>query len=312
MPTDPDKYQLSLSSRDERLIDTGVVIGQQEAAPEERAFLTRYLIQATLPHRQPRGNPPIWHRTNGNYSLTVRPGWVTDPRTRAPHCVGYPAGSLPRLLMFWLTTEAVRTGSRRLVLGNTLADFMKALGLNHRNGGPGSERSDRARLRLQMDRLFRATISFEYTNVTVNRWLDMQIAPKGEMWWSLGSSDRQSTLWENWIELGEAFYESIISSPVPVDVRALRELRQSPLALDLYAWSAYKTYCVSRSGRPQRLSWRQLHEQLGADYTDTQNFKKKAKAALRRICVVYPGLRLEDVPGGLIIKPGRPAISPKR
>jgi hypothetical protein len=300
-----------IDARTEQLIETGIRIREQEASASDHAFLTRYLVQATLPHRQPKGAPPIWHRTNGDYVLSIRPGWTVHPKSKVPQPLGYPAGSLPRLLMYWLTTEAIRTGSRRLVLGNTLADFMKALGLNHRNGGPGSVRSDRARLRLQMERLFRATISFEYTNVEVSRWLDMQVAPKGEMWWNLAAPADQPTLWESWIELGEAFYEAIISSPVPVDMRALRALRQSPLALDLYAWSTYKTYCVSQAGRPQRLSWRQLHQQLGADYADPRDFKKRAKAALRRIAVVYPGLRLEEVTGGLLVRPGRTAISSK-
>ena len=34
---------------------------------------------------------------------------------------GYPYGTIPRLLLFWMTTEATRTKSRRLELGNSLA-----------------------------------------------------------------------------------------------------------------------------------------------------------------------------------------------
>jgi hypothetical protein len=206
--------------------------------------------------------------------------------------------------MFWITTEALRTGSRRLVMGSTLAEFMKALGLNHRNGGPGSARSDRKRLIEQMERLFRATISFEYTSLEVRRWADMQVAPKGELWWNLAASEHAATLWESWIELGESYYEAITSAPVPVDMRALRELKGSPLALDLYAWTTYKTYSISRKKKPQRISWRQLHEQLGADYSDLKNFRKKVMGTLAKVRVVYPGLRLEEVDGGIIIKPG--------
>ncbi|MCC6933323.1 MAG: hypothetical protein IT292_08730 [Deltaproteobacteria bacterium] len=179
------------------------------------------------PPSQPQG-----HRTNGNYTLSIQPGYATDPKTKQRYCVGYPFGSIPRLLMFWITTEALRTGSKRLTLGNSLAEFMKALGLNHRNGGMGSERSDRRRLHDQMERLFRATISFECDSLEVRRWKDMQVAPKGELSWDL-KRPNQSVLWDSWVELGEKFYEAIIASPVPVDMRALRELKNSPLALDL-------------------------------------------------------------------------------
>lgn len=40
----------------------------------EAAYLGRQLIQATLPHKNP-GEIPAWSRTNGNLTLTIRPGW---------------------------------------------------------------------------------------------------------------------------------------------------------------------------------------------------------------------------------------------
>lgn len=40
-------------------------------------------------------------------------------------------------------------------------------------------------------------------------------------------------------ELGEDFFKMVTASPVPVDMRALRALKRSPLALDLYAWLTY-------------------------------------------------------------------------
>ena len=48
-----------------------------------------------------------------------------------------PFGNLPRLLMAWLSTEAVRTQSRELVLGESLAEFMRTLGkLQQRRATP--------------------------------------------------------------------------------------------------------------------------------------------------------------------------------
>ena len=41
-----------------------------------------------------------------------------------------PFGNLPRLLLAWVSTEAVRTRSRVLVLGSSLSEFMRALGIN--------------------------------------------------------------------------------------------------------------------------------------------------------------------------------------
>ncbi len=298
-----------LTPKQVKLLQAAEEIQAQEPTNDEKAYLTRYMVQATLPHRSPVGNPPFWSRTNGNYTLVIRPGIAKDRATRKVTSIGYPSGTIPRLLMFWITTEALRTGARRLELGGSLAKFMQALGLNHRNGGSGSQRSDRHRLREQMERLFRATISFQYDGLNVTQWLDMPVAPKGEIWWNVGGDPEQATLWNSWIELGEEFYKAIISAPVPVDIRALQELKQSPLALDLYAWATYTTYQANHTGKSRHIPWSHLAEQMGSDYAEPKDFRRKAQDALRKIRLVYPGLRLEEGRGSIVIHPGRTAVS---
>jgi Plasmid encoded RepA protein len=164
----------------------------------------------------------------------------------------------------------------------------------------------------QMRRLFRARISFdrdmEDDDRIGNRWLDMQVAPQGELWWD-HKKPLQDDLWESWIELGEDFYKAIVAAPVPVDMRALKALKRSPLALDLYAWATHKTISVLRKGKQQFVPWALLAEQFGCDYSDHLNFKKKAKAALKKIQLVYPGLKLAEATGGVIVLPSsRPAV----
>ena len=48
-----------------------------------------------------------------------------------------PFGNIPRLLLAWLSTEAVRTQSRELILGPSLTKFMKTLGVYNSGGGKG-------------------------------------------------------------------------------------------------------------------------------------------------------------------------------
>jgi hypothetical protein len=210
--------------------------------------------------------------------------------------------------MFWITTEALRTGSNKLFVGSTMAEFLRSLGLNHRNGGIGSERSDRKRLRDQMERLFRAKISFEFSSLETASWLDMPVAPRGEFWSSIDDPN-EGTFWDSWIELGDVFYNAITSAPIPVDKRVLRELKQSPLALDMYAWATYKTHQVTTAKKPQRISWKQLHAQIGTEYADMKNFKRKAREAIRKILVLYPGLRIEDDGSSFLIKPGITSVA---
>ncbi|MEO0373248.1 MAG: replication protein RepA [Cyanobacteria bacterium P01_A01_bin.17] len=267
-----------------RLLDAAAAIATDpETAEQDKAFLTRQLVQVTLPHSSP-GNIPIWKRTNGNLTLSIRPGWNHE----CDQPLGLPFGSIPRLLLFWITTEALRNNSRKLHLGDTLAGFVRDVGLNPETGG--GKRSDSVRIRNQMERLFRATISLDisHDNQTASgkSWLDMQIAPKGELWWDFKSPE-QGTLFGSWIELGEQFYNAIITAPVPLDKRALNALKRSPLALDLYAWATYKSFVLSQGKKKyQFIPWCSFMLQMGADYSDIKNFKRKAKVDLRRLNAV--------------------------
>ena len=297
-----------LTRADKKLLDTAEAV-HFEPTSEEIAYLARELVQCTLPHSDP-GNVDHWSRANGDLTLTIA-RTVFD--ARAQKLLGYPYGSLPRLILFWMTTEAVKTKNRRLNLGSTYADFLRALDLDAVSGGA---RGDRVRVREQMRRLFGASISFSQTMTGAGgqegeRFLNMNVARRAELWWEPKKPD-QISLFDSWVELGEDFFEAITASPVPVDVRALRALKRSPLALDLYAWATHKAFSVSQRGRAQRILWRQLLEQFGADYKDTANFKKKASAALKKIQAVYPGLKLESVTGGLLVLPtSRPIAASK-
>lgn len=308
VPSPPRALRLSEKAPSfARLLDAAVRI-RQEPAQAELAFLARQFVQATLPHQDP-GDVPLWKRINGDLTLAIRPG--IDIRTGKSY--GYPYGTIPRLLLFWMTTEAVRLKSRRLELGHSLSDFMKQLGLNPNNGSRGAKRSDAHRLSDQMLALFRATISFESGGTNGRKgatWVDMQIAPEGVFWWD-EKRPNQGALWGSYVQLGERFYEAITVAPVPTDMRALRALKRSPLALDLYAWATYTAYQTKKSDQSRFVEWMWLHEQFGAEYGRLDNFGKKAKAALRKVKAVYPEFGFVYERGGVRVLPCNPAVTTK-
>ena len=279
-----------------------------EPDSKDRAYSARQLVQATLPHQNPRGNPPEWFRTNGAFTLSIRPGYKTDPKTGERRCIGYPYGVIPRLLLFWMTTEVIQTRKRQLELADTLSGFMRELGLDPYTGG--GKRGDAKRLRDQMERLFTATISFDYSTEAQRSWLNMTVSSKGQLWWDPQSPD-QGDLFGSWIELGEDFYHALLEAPVPVDMRTLRMLKQSPLALDLYTWLAYRCFTVNQKRTPAFISWKQLKAQIGAEYGTVKDFKRRVKEVLRKILAIYPSLSVKDVPGGIKISPGPLFISPR-
>ena len=308
-----------ITRRQRRIVDAAVALTADPwASDDDRAYLARPLVQATLPHRDP-GDVPEWSRRNGRLTLAIQPGYATHPKTGDRYCVGYPYGSLPRLLLFWINTEAVTTKSRRLELGDTLAKFLRELGLDDTRGG---RCSDARRLQNQMRRLFKSRISFDYTGQQDGRegegWLQMPVTSRGHLWWD-ETQPNQAHLWGSWIELGEDFYRAITAagSAVPLDFRVLRALKQSPMALDLYAWLLHRTFSIESKGKnaePQFVPWRALQQQVGSDYDRLDHFVTKAKKALQEVEIAMMGTRLlwtTEARGGLMVHPSGPPLLDK-
>jgi hypothetical protein len=88
-------------------------------------FMARLLVQTGLPHS--RRNSLSFVRTNGSLQVSIS----------AHPLLGLPYGRYPRLLMAWVTTEAVRTKEPVLKLGPSLTAFMAELGLLPRGGRHG-------------------------------------------------------------------------------------------------------------------------------------------------------------------------------
>ena len=154
--------------------------------------------------------------------------------------------SLPRLLLAWVSAEAVRTQSRELVLGKSLAGFMRKLGMEDRSGSP---RGERTRLRNQMKRLLGCTVSMIYEDAHGEARVSSLVADRAAFWWNERKPD-EPVLWESKMRLAEDFFNEIISHPVPIDMNTLKALKCSTLGLDLYLWLKLPHLRAPRSAAP--------------------------------------------------------------
>ena len=265
-----------------------------EAAPD-MGFMARLLALCSLPRSNP-GNQLRYIRRNGPYALVMNAGGLHK----------LPFGNLPRLILAWVCTEAVRTRKRELVLGRSLSEFMRALGVYSSSGGV------HIRLRNQMRRLFQCHVQLVYEHEHGEQFMASQIADRGEFWWNPRQPD-QPSLWESKIQLSEPFFNEIIHHPVPIDMNTLTAMKRSSLGLDLYLWTAYRTFALKR---PLRLSWRQVYRQFGVDparATDKRivdAFRTKCLRELKKIKVAWPGLNYATARGVLIVLPSTPKIAP--
>ena len=290
-----------------KLINKAVEIAQVPATANDIAFMNKSLVQANLPHSKPKSD--VWVRQNGNYSLVVQAGLNENGES-----YGLPYGTIPRLGLLYLITQAVRTKNRRIELGNTLNDFIREIGLNPDTGG--GKRGDAKRVIEQLNRLFNARFSFTETltdqkgNVGKRR-LNMEVAPKSELWWDIKNTEQKS-IFRSWLELGEDFFYAITASPIPLDFRAAVSLKRSPLALDIYILICYEAFKAHKSGKTRFIPYASLHEQMGTTYSDVKNFKNKFKAALRKVRTAAPTIHIIEENGGVCIIPDSlPAINPK-
>jgi hypothetical protein len=172
----------------EQLVTESLAI-ETERAKQAGAlgFMARALVQATMPHRKPADC--FFERTNGAFTLTIM----------APPKVGLPYGSVPRLMMAWLTTEAVRTKSRELMLGDSLSGFMRELGMVPTGGRWGSI----GRLRTQSRRLFTSSISCLYDSSERDAEVGFRVADRHILWWD-PKSPEQKDLFQSMVTLSQA------------------------------------------------------------------------------------------------------------
>lgn len=307
-------------------IETSLAIESEDARRAgATSFMSRALVLASLPYRDPKTE--IYSRRNGSFELRILAGYSG----------GIPFGTYPRLLMNWVTTEAVRTQSPELHLGDSLAEFMSEMGIPKGGGQRGSH----TRFTEQMKRLFGSLItaqyesdhanrSFQLRNVLIAERLDLapqdmrrfdaaadaQVAPAagdqpGDALWR-PQLEHEAGTWSSRLRLTDLFYREVITSPVPVDRRAVKALSSSPLAMDVYSWLTYRMFAMRHT---QPIRWEQLMMQFGTsmrpgDDQARRDFKKQFLAALRRVLMVYPQARVESTESSLILKPSPTHVSP--
>ena len=262
-------------------------------ADADLGFMARLMALCSLPRSNP-GDRHQYQRVNGPYKLILsRTGEYK-----------LPFGNLPRLLLAWISTEAVRTQSRELILGDSLSEFMRTLGVYSSAGGV------QTRLRNQMNRLFHSSVEFTQEHEQGNRFVASRVVDRGEFWWDPKRPDER-VLWKSKIELGEKLFQEIIRRPVPLDMNTLKALKRSPLGLDLYLWVAYRTFSLQR---PLHLSWRQMYRQFGAhpakatDRVTVDNFRKDCSRELKKIKIAWAGLNYSTAKGVLILSPSKSSI----
>ena len=289
------------------VIDVHLAIEAEDAKSSGNlGFMARALVNATMPYKDPKAD--AFTRVNGDFRLRIVAGYEG----------GIPYGIYPRLLLSWISTEAVRRQSPEIELGDSLNAFLRDVLDVQRGGGA---RGTSTRVIEQMKRTFGSLITAHYSGSQEHRGFllknvliadELQLDEEEQTGlWTPQAPDVAGT-WKSKVRLTTGFFSECVNSPVPIDLRAYKALRGSPMAMDIYTWLTYR---MAKGAGKAPIRWEALQNQFGTSFAfDDQgrrNFKRAFLRNLKLVDVVYPGTKVNVLDAGIKLLPGRPHIKPQ-
>jgi hypothetical protein len=250
------------------------------------------LIQCSFPHADP-GDAATFTRRNGWLELTLS-------ATRRD--MGLPYGVPARLLTIYCASEAIRTRSPEIYLGRSVQDFLRCLDVPITRG-------DRGSLRVyahQLLRLIHCALSIDENMRDAKGRTGLHIrqalfAEEARLWWDEADGVGQGSS----LVLSSVLFESILERSAPLSTAAIRQLRKSPMDLDVYAWLVHRLYQLSR---PSTMTWAQLSGQFGHSYGEIRYFRRFFGDSLKRVLKVYPEAKFKWTDAGVILLPSKPHV----
>jgi hypothetical protein len=262
-----------------------------------RSYAYAAWAHAGLPRRDLQDPTKRWTVSTDYATLTVSPGTrrLLDNGEAEP--IGVPFGSYARLVLLDWQSEAIRNNSRNIHIGKSLTDALKRMGLPH-----GSEAM--RMLQEQTERLAVCTIAFSLENGGRGLYLNQPVVDAAE--YSYGRGNKRFI---ESVQLSQGYYEQLRRNPVVLDPSAIVDLRDSPTALDIYTWLAWRLPALKQQ---TRIGWVALKAQLGGGAALMKNFKPHFRSSLMAAHSVYREADLELIEDGLLLRPSPPPISRKR
>ena len=270
-------------------VDAAALLLSEE---ESRLGITHAgFAMTSLPHKKIEEG--LWKREGHRTTLLVESG-----RNRQGELIGVPYGSIARLILLYLQTEAIRTNSAEVELGRSMKSWMSRMSLT--TGGRTYQLVAEQARRISACRLTFFTDRENGTEARYNgAFVQDAISLTGVV------DENQPTLWQDRVRLDAGFWRSLQNHPVPVREEAIKAIGSRSMAIDVYIWLAYRLHSLSK---PTAISWTAVHGQFGAGFRLVRQIKPTFLEALNLALAVYPeaGIRVEK--DGIVLHPSPPAV----
>jgi len=279
-------------------LDVFLRVHDEEPVP---AFLHSALCAMSLPTKRPKDDTQPILREDGKYALAINPRPVLQQVDGKPvlRSLGVPYGSYPRVALIYLLSQAVTKQSRDVYLGRNFTEWMRRLGYQTVSYGP---RGTANLMREQVDRLLACEwqIRWEGSDTGENAFAVRDVKISNEY---AGSLDKNGAFARE-IRMSEAFYSHLVDHAVPLNEVAIRELKGTPTALDLYTYLAYRLPRIN-GDKAQTISWDQLAKHLGNE-ADSKRFRQTVRETMQLVSAVYPNANV-DMSGRKVVLHPSPA-----
>lgn len=260
------------------------------AEEEARLGITHAGFAMTgLPHK--RIDDAVWRRQGPQTTLIVASGHDQEGRV-----IGVPYGSLARLILLYLQTEAIRTGSAEVELGRSMNAWLSRMSLAV-GGRTYQLVAEQAR------RLSACRLTFFFERPGEKHFENGAFVAGGISLAGVVDPD-QPSLWQEKVRLDDNFLRSLREHPVPVREEAIKAIGTRSMAIDIYIWLAYRLHALTK---PTSISWLSLHTQFGSGFKHVRQFKATFLESLAMAVAVYPEAHVE-AEEGLILYPSPPAV----
>jgi Plasmid encoded RepA protein len=264
-------------------------------------FQHSVICQTGLPYRDPGANVRVWERKQGNVSLRIEAGAISDPLTGHFVDLSLPWGTKPRLILAYLNAEALRQGTPEIEIDDSLSAFVRRI------RGFDSGREIRM-FKDQLTRLSNALIRLAMLRGERMTQINTHVVTGFDLW--LPRNEHQRVLWPSAVRLSNEYFESLQQHAVPLNEADLASLAHTAIGLDIYAWLAQRLHRIDPR-RPAFIPWLSLKEQFGPDYAHMNHFKAKFRVALRQVITRYQAARIELNGKGMTVRNSPPPV-PKR
>ncbi len=282
---------------DPALVDAAAAVLGVE---EDRVGVTYTGFALTsLPHKRlPDAQP--WEKRQQSVSLLIEPGSLPNASGGYTR-YGVPYGSKARMILIYLQSEAIKSGSRKIALGPSMRQWMFRMGLSI--GGKTYEQ-----IRDQAARISACLLTFVWNNGKSVAF-EKDVIVRGGFFIPSGNDDQQSLLQEEeFVILSETYFSELQKHAVPLSEQALAQINNNSLSIDLYVWLAYRLHAVKDQ---QHITWSALHDQFGSGYARLRDFRKRFLPALELALAVYPDAKVDVEDSGLVLYASRPPIAPR-